>query len=192
MARAPQTARNTTRDEVRAPVREGGLRRGEFRGRNGEVLRFRSTGSNQFDIPEDLKDPNWSYQWQTFSVYGEPSNDLSMMYANGWRYVPVDSTIGKYFCPAGENVDYILRGGLVLMERPAELTELYVEETNERTRLQYESLQGKSFDLQVPDGFDNRGKQVRRERALARASDLTDTGLVPMMHHASDDIPDED
>lgn len=178
--------------QIREPMRDIPLKSGEFRGRNGEILRFRPTTGDQFEIPEELKETGWSYQWQAYTIYGEPSKDLAMMYANNWRYVPINSPIGKYFCIPGETGDCIIRGGQVLMERPQELTDMYIEETNEKTRLQYESLQGKSSDLVVPSGFESGGKVVNRERALARQSDLSDTGLLPSMSHAAGDIPDEE
>jgi hypothetical protein len=161
------------RTALREPLRGAApmLNPGEFRSRSGEILKFRPTGGGQFDIPEDLKEEGWSYQWQARTVYGDPTNsDLSQMYANGWRYVTPDSRVGQFFCVPGENVDCIERGGLVLMERPQELTDMYVEETNKLTRLQYENLMDKSNDLQVPEGFENKGKKTSRERVLAPAS----------------------
>jgi hypothetical protein len=161
------------------------LPRGKFRTRSGEILSFRSTDGSQYDIPEDLKEDGWTYQWQAHTVYNEPSNDLSQMYANGWRYVTSKSRVGQFFLLPGENVDCIVRGGLVLMERPAELTAMYIEETDAKTRFQYQTLMDKSSDLVVPDGFDRRGKQVKRERRLVRASKVAE-------ELAEDGIPDED
>jgi hypothetical protein len=174
---------------VRAPVREKekDLKPGEFRSRSGEILRFRPTGGNQFDIPEDLMEEGYTYQWQAQSIYNEPSNDLAQMYANGWRYVTSDSRVGQFFLLPNENADCIVRGGLVLMERPAELTDLYVAETDRLTRLQYEGLMNKSSDLSVPDSFENKGKDVSRERRLVRASKVADE-LVD----AGFGIPDEE
>lgn len=166
-----------TREPARQPVREApraNLRPGpdEFVGRNGEILRFRPSGSAHLDIPEDLKEPGWSYQWQAVTVYGEPSHDLAEMYARGWRYVPVNSAVGQYFVVPGEGADHVLRGGLVLMERPDTLTQMYIDETNELTNEQYVQLMGKSSDLVVPQGFDNHGKSVRRERELVSSDDI--------------------
>ena len=174
---------------AREPLRgnEPKLKAGEVRGRNGEILRFRSTGGDQFDIPEDLLEDGWTYQWQAQTVYNEASNDLAQMYANGWRYVTSESRVGQFFLLPGENANCIVRGGLVLMERPAELTALYVEETRQRTRVQYDGLMDKSSDLAVPDGFDNRGKDVSRERKLVKASKA-----VKELADISSDIPDED
>jgi len=178
---------------VRAPVRESirdavpELEKGEVRGRNGEILKFRSTNGDQFDIPEDLIEDGWTYQWQAQTCYGEPSNDLAQMYANGWRYVTSDSRVGKFFLVPGEKAECIVRGGLVLMERPAELTEMYIEEINKKTRLQYEGLMDKSSDLVVPNGFDSRGKEVKRERELVKASKLN-----KVLSELDSDIPDED
>jgi hypothetical protein len=174
---------------VREPLRGAPpeLKVGEVRGRNGEILRFRSTGGDQYDIPEDLKEDGWTYQWQAQTVYNEPSNDLSQMYANGWRYVTSESRVGQFFLLPGENANCIVRGGLVLMERPAELTAMYIEETKQKTRLQYDSLMDKSSDLVVPDGFDSRGKDVSRERKLVKASKA-----VKDLVDADAGIPDEE
>jgi hypothetical protein len=163
------------------------LKPGQFRTRSGEILTFRSTDGSQFDIPEDLKEEGWTYQWQAHTVYNEPSNDLSQMYANGWRYVTSDSRVGKFFLLPGENADCIIRGGLVLMERPEELTRMYVEETNAKTRFQYQTLMDASSDLVVPAGFDNRGKEVRRERKLVKPSKIAKEYV-----DADGGIPDED
>jgi hypothetical protein len=162
---------------------------GSFRARNGEILKFRSSDASQLDIPEDLKEPGWSYQWQAHTVYGAPSQDLAQMYANGWRFVTNDSRVGEFFVLPGETGDCIIRGGLVLMERPDELTEMYREETNAKTRLQYASLMDKSSDLAVPEGFESPGKRVSRERTLAEASAAR---ALFEATAGSDGIPDED
>jgi hypothetical protein len=178
------------RAPVREPIRGQDAKLGvnEFRSRSGEILKFRPSGGGQFDIPEDLKEDGWSYQWQAQTIYGEPSNDLAQMYANGWRYVTSDSRVGKFFCVPGENADCILRGGLVLMERPEELTEMYIEETNKLTRMQYENLMDKSSDLVVPEGFESKGKVTSRERALAKASRV----VKALEGDDNSGIPDED
>ena len=178
-------AKSTVREPLRGS--DTALKSGEVRGRNGEILKFRSTNGDQFDIPEDLKEEGWTYQWQAQTCYGEPSNDLGQMYANGWRYVTSDSRVGKFFLVPGEIADCIIRGGLVLMERPATLTEMYIEETNKKTRLQYEGLMDKSSDLVCPSGFDSRGKEVKRERELVKASKLNKA-----LADLDSDVPDED
>lgn len=176
---ASQTAKKAVREPVRADVRaDPRSTPGEFRGRNGEILRFRSSGTEALEIPEDLKEDGWTYQWQAVTVYGEPSHDLAQMYAHGWRYVTADSRVGQYFVLPGENANQVERGGLVLMERPKQLTQMYINETNERTAAQYAQLMDKSADIALPSGFDNRGKSVRRDRELVSSDDTS--------------IPDED
>ena len=158
-----------------------------FRSRSGEILRFRPTDGSMLDVPEDLKENGWTYQWCVETVWGEPSTDLIQMYSNGFRPVPADSRIGHFFLPPGVSTDCIRVGGQILMERQEGLTAMYIEETNQKTRLQYEGLMDKSSDLVVPDGFNNRGKEVKRVRKLVKAS-----AVVKDLVDAEDGIPDEE
>ncbi len=173
--RAKEAVRNPVRAEARPDPRSAP---NTFKGRNGELLSFRSSEVGHLDIPEDLKEEGWSYQWQTVTVFGEPSHDIAEMYSRGWRYVTADSRVGQYFIAPGESTQRVERGGLVLMERPAQLTQMYINETNARTAEQFGQLTDKSSDLVVPDGFLNKGKIVRREREVVSSDDI--------------DIPDED
>jgi len=173
--------------ETRAAKGNATPKPGSFRARNGEILKFRSSDGSMFDIPEELMEDGWTYQWCVETVLGEPSTDLAQMYANNWRYVTSDSRVGQFFLLPGESADCIRRGGQVLMERPAELTAMYIEETNQKTRLQYEGLMDKSSDLVVPEGFDNRGKKVKREQLLVKGRQT-----VKELLDAEDGIPDEE
>jgi len=107
------------RQETRQPVRP------EIRGRNGEVLTRARTGGAEspFHVPDNLKDKDWDYQWVRSSCYGkeDPAN-LFTHQENGWRPVPADREgfAGRF----GEstNTNAIEREGLILMERPMELS----------------------------------------------------------------------
>ena len=89
--RAKEAVRNPVRAEARPDPRSAP---NTFKGRNGELLSFRSSEVGHLDIPEDLKEEGWSYQWQTVTVFGEPSHDIAEMYSRSWRYVTADSRVG--------------------------------------------------------------------------------------------------
>lgn len=179
MSRATQP-KQATRDPVReTPRKEPRLRQGEYRGRDGEVLRRRAGDGDVMEIPDDLKDADWSYQWNSISCFGQPNPQITLMMANGWRYVKPESRVGRYFAAPGDASDFIERGGLVLMERPAGMTEEAIEEVNERTAAQYGSLTDASSDLDVPNGFRSAGKKVSVERAIVPADLKPELNGIP-------------
>jgi hypothetical protein len=184
--------RGTVRAPAREPARETDLKPGEFRGRNGKILKFRPSNGNQYDIPEELKEPGWTYQWQAYTVYGQADVNLSTLLGHGWEFVPVDSPLGQYFCVPGEDANCIIRGGLVLTERPEAMTKMYKDETDSITRMQYESMMSKSSDIELPSGFKNGGKTVEVERASLRQKDLAKMGLSTGKNGDLEGIPDED
>jgi len=111
-------------DEI-IPVRGRPSGRVEARGRDGEVLtRKRTHQGDIFAIDPKLIPPGWEYQWAAVSVTGNTEILLDqnlMMAENGWRPVPCERYPGK-FMPIGHKGS-IIRGGQMLMERPAVLCE---------------------------------------------------------------------
>jgi hypothetical protein len=184
MARQTAVAERGTRQTTAAP---DGLKAGEFRGRNGRILKFRGSDTNSFDVPEHLKEEGWTYQWQAWSIYGEPAPDLMDMLANGWDYVPADSDIGNYFSASNDASGHVVIRGLVLMERPKELTDMYVAEARSKTRDQYRDMMGKSTDIQLPSGFEGADKWNVKSVARERVNLNKEFGIGD-----KDAIPDED
>lgn len=86
---------------------------------------------NRFDVDERKIPPNMSYGWKRKTLYGmEDIEGLINAEANGWTCVPPDrhpELMGSRASQANE----IVRGGLVLMERPKEMTN-YVMDLEER------------------------------------------------------------
>jgi hypothetical protein len=80
------------------------------------------TGSNRFDFDRDLIPAGMTYEWKRASIFGqEDTENLISLEMNGWTPVPADrhkELMGKRATQGGE----IKRGGLVLMERPAEVS----------------------------------------------------------------------
>jgi len=113
------------RDEenVREPVRADGVRTRARMRKGGQ-------GKDKFDIPENLRRPGTSYEWKRMAVYGKPdSSHLVEMREQGWEPVD-DPALRKYFMPEGHD-GAIERDGLVLMDRPQQLT----DEAREEDRL---------------------------------------------------------
>jgi hypothetical protein len=91
------------------------------------------------------------------------------MMDNGWEYVRPSSRLGQIYGVTDK--DYIEIGGLVLMERRKELTEEALEENRRKTSEQYGALMGRSSDLSVPKGYENRGKTVQKTGREAYRAD---------------------
>lgn len=140
---------------VRTPVKEGeiSLLPGEYWGRNGEILRRPVTkfGANPFDIPDDVKENGWSYQWIRHSVYGNTDySEMSAMKRAGWREVHPDALNG-YFreeTPSGQN--HVLKEGLVLVERPAQMTADAIAENEKLANEHYARQMHTRSDLDAP------------------------------------------
>lgn len=147
------------RKQVRAPVKEDEvrLRDGEYAGRNGEILkRSPFKFSNKFDIPDDVKEPGWSYQWIRHSIYNNTEySEMAAMKRAGWREVHPDALKGYFREQTPEGQSYIADEGLVLVERPAGMTR---DAHNEALALANKHYQGqihKIYDetAQLPSGF---------------------------------------
>lgn len=156
--------RQPQRQTQREPVRTPNTGRIAVQGRNGEQLtRKRTMAGDIFAIPDALIPPGWSYQWCAIEVIGnkELLMDQNLMMAeNGWRPVPASRYPGR-FMPAGYEGN-IVRGGQMLMERPAALTEEAKQEdiANARQLIsdRNESLKLTQAKAQLPGGFEMGGK----------------------------------
>ena len=125
-AKAPEVAR----EPARKP------KAGEAVGRNGEILRRNRNYNDPFSLPEGFKEPGWSYQWCRHSCFGkEDRAEMLHMQDNGWRTVP-NHRMGM---DGKEDDGCIIRDGLILMERPAVLTEEAEAEEHAKAMQQWES-----------------------------------------------------
>jgi hypothetical protein len=142
---------------------------GEFLGRNGEILSLkRRPDQNLFEIPKHLQDPNYTYEWKRYTVYGKQDTTHQVSLAeNGWRPVTVQpgSPFSGHYMPA-DHVGAIIREDLMLMERPRGLTDLVREQEKKRARDQlvanqqrYTSRQG----VDTPQGFNTSNPNVPAE-----------------------------
>lgn len=126
------------RAQLRQPAHEParpGVR--EARGRNGEILtrNNRHDPVDQFELPRQMIERGWSYQWVRRECLGKPDpSNLTSHHENGWRPVPASRCPG-YFHPH-DYAGSIEREGLVLMERPQSLTDEATRDHIERARRQ--------------------------------------------------------
>jgi hypothetical protein len=81
------------------------------------------TGSNRFEFNRDLIPQGMSYEWKRCTLYGqEDTEHLVDLEQNGWEPVPSErhpELSGRRAVAGSKNV----RGGLMLMERPIEITD---------------------------------------------------------------------
>lgn len=93
---------------------------------HSEVRRVRRNravaNADMFYIPVDEIPEGSSYEWKRYSVMGEEQPFyLASMREQGWE--PVNPKRHPTWVPPGYSQPHILKGGLILMERPIELTE---------------------------------------------------------------------
>lgn len=151
---ATRAGRKAGAKSARKPVREE-LRSGQVLGRDGEVLsRRRSTGfRNEFDVPPHLQDEGYSYQWVRTSCHGkeDPAN-VSQHYENGWRPAASSGLMKHYNVIGGKTIE---RDGLMLCERPQQLTNEALAE-DRRNALELRNAQAEQFGARnLPDGFED-------------------------------------
>lgn len=81
------------------------------------------TGSNRFDLDQTLVPQGMTYEWKRKTMFGqEDTENLITLEHNGWEPVPADrhpELMGRRAIAGQE----ICRGGLMLMERPEEITD---------------------------------------------------------------------
>jgi hypothetical protein len=137
-------------------------------GHDGERLsRTRlDDGGDPFHVPPEIIPAGWEYQWCTDSVNGNRevvSDQALLFWENGWRPVPASRHPGR-FTAAGTK-GKILRGGMVLMERPKALCDEARAEMVAKAKKQMsdrdESLMGGKANMRasMQNGFEmNAGK----------------------------------
>jgi hypothetical protein len=111
-ARAPMRAEMHEDPRDRAARRSTELR---------NHLKNLDQGEDSFYVDPNTIPDGWSYEWKRKFVYGaeDPSYTIQVMQA-GWE--PVPTSRHPELMPVGSTSPIIERKGMVLMERPAEIT----------------------------------------------------------------------
>lgn len=132
----------TDREVAREPTRNV-IAHGRTRKRKGVT--------DQFYIAPEMVPAGWTYQWCRKSVYGQPdvAHQIALM-ENGWTPVPAERHAGAFMPPGFKGE--IDRGGLVLMERPEELTQEAREEDRQNARALIQAQQ-EQLGLSMPRSF---------------------------------------
>ena len=92
-------------------------------------------GVDEFFIEKDVIPAGWDYEWKRRTVMNEedPSYQVHLQ-LKGWE--PVPASRHPEYMPMGSKSKTIERKGMVLMERPLEITEATREAERRRAHLQ--------------------------------------------------------
>lgn len=140
-------------------IREDDSQREELR-QSLSRKRKGTTTSDKFFIPPDQIPDGWSYEWKRHTLYNQEDPSYTVeQYEQGWRPVPVSRH--PQFMPVGHKGAEILRDGLMLMERPIELTREAMAETDGTAKRQFRDkmaqLQGEGPKF---DGMERNKPQI--------------------------------
>ncbi len=115
-------------------------------------------GIDEFYIDPRIIPEGWSYEWKMNTVLGQPNPAYQVQLQRmGWDCVPAERH--PEMMPAGDKHSIIERKGMVLMERPADLTE---EAKNIETRKARRQMQSKQEQLgqAKPGEFERNNKDT--------------------------------
>lgn len=79
-------------------------------------------GQDEFYLPQDIIPDGWSYEWKRYTVLNaqDPSYQVALA-QTGWEAVPASRH--PELMPLGWEKAHIERKGMILMERPLEITQ---------------------------------------------------------------------
>lgn len=117
MTLRPEMRPNATTEE--SPRERAARRTAELRGHDVDVG---DDGTDEYYIELGIIPDGWSYEWKTRSVLGaeDPAHQVALA-RRGWEIVPASRH--PELMPMGYKGVEITRKGMVLMERPLEITE---------------------------------------------------------------------
>jgi hypothetical protein len=133
--------------------------------RNGKAYTRRSVATgDKFHIDDaDIPD-GMSYQWVATHVAGaEQRNSIASFSQNGWESVPLSRYPGRYAEPDAKGA--IVMDGLMLVERPIELTE---EARGEEIAAAKNLIRTRNdqFVPKLPEALERRGTGLRAKRSI--------------------------
>ena len=151
--------------EAAVPVNENdprvraAKRAAELREHRGDFL----DGTDSFAIDPRIIPDGWSYEWKVMSVMGakNPSNEIAIARA-GWDPVPVSRH--PELMPKGWTGVTIERDGMMLMERPKEITDEAVVREKQKARGQVrdkeQQIMAAPAGISSPFDTSNKGKPI--------------------------------
>lgn len=130
-------SRPPVRPEMRESSTDRAARRAEeIRGHLGGM----DEGVDEFYIPKDAVPDGWTYEWKRKTVMGqEDPAYLVSLRRTGWDAVPASRH--PEMMPMNSEAQTIERKGMILMERPLEITEEVRRVEQRRARAQVQQKQ---------------------------------------------------
>jgi hypothetical protein len=151
MTNRPNMRPDTVKEE--SPRDRAARRTAELRGHDTDLG---DDGTDDFFIELGIIPDGWSYEWKTRTVLGaeDPAHQVALA-RRGWESVPASRH--PELMPMNYNGVEITRKGMVLMERPMEITQEAKDATLRRARVQ---MRDKEAQLQQAKGgeFDRTNK----------------------------------
>lgn len=130
---AAQPERPPLRPEVREedPRERAAKRAAEIRGHIGGL----DEGTDEFYVDPSVIPPGWTYEWKRRLTYNQEDPSYQVHLARmGWE--PVPASRHPEMMPSGTASKTIERKGMVLMERPTDITNEAVLIKQRRARMQ--------------------------------------------------------
>lgn len=143
------------RAEMRSPMREessqerAARRAAQVRGHRGGDM---DDGTDEFYISQDMIPDGWTYEWKRKLLLGaeDPSHMVQLL-RDGWEPVPLDrDAMHRAMMPSNWKENTIERKGMLLMERPLELSQEVREMNLYRARKQVRDKEAQLAG--TPDG----------------------------------------
>jgi hypothetical protein len=131
LAAATHAAENAKVIPVEDPRTRAARRALELREHRGTM----DDGVDKFYIDPRIIPDGWSYEWKTFTVLGKENPSYQVALAHkGWEAVP--RSRHPELMPDNYRSDTIERDGMILMERPQEITDEVMANDLRAARLQ--------------------------------------------------------
>ena len=129
------TIRPTMRPDANteeSPRDRAARRTAELRGHDNDLG---DDGTDEYYIELGIIPEGWSYEWKTRTILGaeDPAHQVALA-RKGWESVPASRH--PELMPMGYKGAEITRKGMVLMERPMEITQEAISAASRRARMQ--------------------------------------------------------
>jgi hypothetical protein len=123
-----------------------------------------TVNEDMFYVPVDEIPEGLSYEWKRWTVTGQHDPFyIASMREQGWE--PVPPKRHPHWVPPGYNEPHIIKNGMILMDRPLELTEEARRELRQLSRRQIKEAEqrlGKTGDGEMTRDYDGVRPKVEK------------------------------
>ena len=117
--------------------------------------------SDEFFVPEELKDPHWDVQWVRHSCFNqEDVNNINRYKRHGWTEIPAKRPGYERYVPKGWKENFILKDGMLLMERPKEVSRLVQEKAKQEAAMRVRIAEQRPTNPNIAFPTDNNGQPI--------------------------------